>query len=32
MVDLEPPAALPTDAAARPSVRRYYVLGPLTVI
>jgi predicted MFS family arabinose efflux permease len=32
MVDLAPPAALQTDAAAKPSIRRYYVLGLLTVI
>jgi MFS family permease len=32
MVDLAPQAALQTDAAAKPSIRRYYVLGLLTVI
>src|SRR5439155_8563354 len=32
MVDLAPQAALQAEAAARPSVRRYYVLGLLTVI
>jgi MFS family permease len=32
MVDLAPQAALQTKAAARPSIRRYYVLGLLTVI
>jgi hypothetical protein len=37
MVDLAPqaalqPAALQPDAAAKPSIRRYYVLGLLTVI
>src|SRR6201997_5719053 len=32
MVDLAPQAAIPADAAARPSARRYYVLGLLTVV
>ena len=32
MVDIAPQAAAPTDAAARPSIRRYYVLGLLTVV
>ena len=33
MVDFAPQAAAPTDAAAaRPSIRRYYVLGILTVV
>jgi MFS family permease len=32
MVDLAPQAAVQAEAAARPSVRRYYVLGLLTVI
>ena len=32
MVDLAPQAALQTEAAARPSIRRYYVLALLTVI
>src|SRR5947207_12813206 len=32
MVDLAPQAALQTEAAAKPSVRRYYVLALLTVI
>ena len=33
MVDFAPQVAAPTDAvAARPSVRRYYVLGLLTVV
>ena len=32
MVDLAPPAALHTQAAAKPSIRRYYVLGLLTVV
>jgi sugar phosphate permease len=32
MVDFAPQAAVPTDAAARPSIRRYYVLAILTVV
>src|SRR4051812_6903875 len=32
MVDLAPQVALQADAAAKPSIRRYYVLGLLTVI
>src|SRR2546425_2896947 len=32
MVDLAPQAAVQAEAAARPSIRRYYVLGLLTVI
>src|SRR6187399_353595 len=32
MVDFAPQAAAPTDTAARPSARRYYVLGLLTVV
>src|SRR3954466_11849443 len=32
MVDLAPQAALQADAAVKPSIRRYYVLGLLTVI
>ncbi|WP_338826944.1 MFS transporter [Bradyrhizobium sp. 27S5] len=32
MVDLAPQVAVQTDAAARPSTRRYYVLGLLTII
>jgi MFS family permease len=32
MVDFAPQATAPTDAAARPSVRRYYVLAILTVV
>ena len=32
MVDLAPQAALQTQAAAKPSIRRYYVLALLTVI
>jgi sugar phosphate permease len=32
MVDLAPQAALQTEAAAKPSIRRYYVLALLTVI
>jgi predicted MFS family arabinose efflux permease len=32
MVDLAPQAALPTEAVAKPSIRRYYMLGLLTVI
>ena len=32
MVDFAPQAAAPTDTAARPSARRYYVLGILTVV
>src|SRR6201989_2585931 len=32
MVDLAPRATIQADAAARPSARRYYVLGLLTVV
>jgi len=32
MVDLAPQVALQADAVAKPSIRRYYVLGLLTVI
>jgi sugar phosphate permease len=32
MVDLAPQAAVQAEAAARPSIRRYYVLGLLTVV
>ena len=32
MVDFAPDVAAPADAAARPSGRRYYVLGLLTVV
>src|SRR6187397_2560634 len=32
MVDLAPQATVPADTAARPSIRRYYVLALLTVI
>jgi MFS family permease len=32
MVDFAPQAAASTEAAARPSIRRYYVLGILTVV
>jgi sugar phosphate permease len=32
MVDFAPQVAAPADAAARPSTRRYYVLGLLTVV
>ena len=32
MVDFAPQVAAHTDAAARPSARRYYVLGLLTVV
>src|SRR5260370_3116505 len=32
MVDLAPQATMQADAAARPSARRYYVLGLLTVV
>jgi MFS family permease len=32
MVDFAPQAAAPTDVAARPSIRRYYVLAILTVV
>src|ERR1700730_10319625 len=32
MVDFAPDVAAPADAAARPSSRRYYVLGLLTII
>src|SRR5436190_22473520 len=32
MVDLAPQVAASTDAAAKPSTRRYYVLGLLTII
>ncbi len=32
MVDVAPQVAVQTDAAARPSTRRYYVLGLLTVV
>ena len=32
MVDIAPQAAAPTGAAARPSIKRYYVLGILTVV
>ena len=32
MVDLAPQMAAPTDTAARPSTRRYYVLGVLTIV
>ena len=32
MVDLAPQVTLQTEAAAKPSIRRYYVLGLLTVI
>lgn len=32
MVDLAPQTAAPVEAAARPSARRYYVLGLLTIV
>ncbi|MCA6120621.1 MFS transporter [Bradyrhizobium sp. WSM 1704] len=32
MVDLAPQAAAPAEAAVRPSARRYYVLGLLTIV
>ena len=32
MVDFAPQATAPADAAARPSMRRYYVLTILTVV
>src|SRR5438128_12023117 len=32
MVDLAPQAALQTEAAAKPSVRRYYTLALLTIV
>src|SRR6202011_130434 len=32
MVDLAPQMATPADAAAKPSTRRYYVLGVLTIV
>ena len=32
MVDFAPQVAAQTEAAARPSIRRYYVLGLLTVV
>src|SRR3954463_13046544 len=32
MVDLAPQMAAPADAAAKPSTRRYYVLGILTIV
>jgi predicted MFS family arabinose efflux permease len=32
MVDLAPQATVPTDAAAKPSIRRYYVLALLTAV
>src|SRR6202045_2464401 len=32
MVDFAPDVAAPADAAARPSIRRYYVLGLLTAV
>ena len=32
MVEFAPDLAAPADAAARPSARRYYVLGLLTVV
>src|ERR1039458_5702036 len=32
MVDFAPDVAAPADVAARPSMRRYYVLGLLTVV
>lgn len=32
MVDLAPQMAAPADAAAKPSMRRYYVLGVLTIV